>query len=336
MKKRTTLKDIAQALNLSITTVSRALNDKGDIGDDTKNRVKELAKFMDYRPNYLAKVLHGSTSQFVGVIVPRVEHSYFASLLNGVLKKVNENEDFVIIGESRDEAIIEQKIIQKFINFNVGALLVAPAYKSELLEHKFDMSLLRETPLVLMDRTSNHNNFHQVTNDHRRSSKLIVGHLIEQGFKNIAHIRGLINDVIADDICQGYIDAMIENQLEVHVQPCDKVSPDFAYAAMESLYNSTSVDAVFAISDEAALGIYRFCYDHNISIPQQLAIAGYSGDPFSKYLIPSLTTINQNGHKIGRRAIEIALGKNLGDKKIREKINMELIVRESTRNPNIG
>ena len=334
MGKRATLKDIAKALNVSITTVSRALNDKEDISASTKKKVRETAEILDYQPNYLAKILHGGSTRLIGVIVPRISHAYFSSLLKGISEAVNNSGDFIIIAESQDDRKKELEIIQKFVNINVIALLIAPTYRSNLLDKNYTPNLLKGTPVVLMDRSTDNCMFHQVTNDHHSASRQLVKHLIDQGHKRIIHLRGLVNDIIADQISEGYAKAMEDHGLSSEVHNLSEVSAEDAYLKLDQITQSSGLpEAVFVISDEAALGIYRYCHDNGLSIPRDVALAGYSNAPFGQYLTPALTTVDQQSYTMGLKAVKLSLQvieENISSSII-DTITTQLITRESSR-----
>jgi LacI family transcriptional regulator len=331
MKKRTRLKDIAEALNMSITTVSRALNNKEDISPKTKQAVLEVAQLLNYSPNYFAKYLNENRNNLIGVIVPRIDHTFYATMIDGILKKAQELGYFILLGESLDHPINEQTLLTQYINLGAEGFIVAPAYLSTLLSRDLNAQLKKEN-IVLIDRSNDQRTFDQVTNNHLHGAYEAVNHLFDQGFKKVAHIKGLKEDSIAENIYQGYLKSISEHGQNPIIYQCDNVSPLEAQKATEILMTTHQPDAIFSISDEAALGIYRYCFEHSINIPQDLGVVGYSNASFSQYLTPSLTTVDQLSFDMGAHAV-IILDQHHKDipHHVNQNIfNSKLIIRESS------
>ncbi len=329
MKKRARLKDIANALNLSITTVSRALNDKPDISQKTKEAVRKVADMLDYRPNYFARFLHQESNNLIGVVVPRINHAFFSTMINGIVKKAQDEGYFVMLGESFDDFETEEYIYKQFIDLGVDGLIVSPAYHSKLLEGKDELKLRQEN-IVLLDRYAEKLNYNQITNDHSQGAKQAIDHLYEQGYKKIAHIKGLTEDNVADEISQGY-EAAIKDQ-EPLIYECDHVTPEEGYVAMQVLMDEHQPDAIFAISDEAAMGVYRYCYKHKLRIPEDIGLIGYSNAPFGAYLAPALTTVAQMSSEMGETAVDMLIERKGQESPTAstKKFVSELIIRESS------
>jgi len=249
MKKRARLKDIATALNLSITTVSRALNNKEDISQATKQKVLEVADMMDYRPNYFAKYLTEDHNNILGVIVPRINHSYFSKMIEGIVTEAQEKGYFIIIGESLEDAENESCILDQFRDLKLEGILVSPVHRS-IFSSPDSIRSLRNERIVIIDRFSNSDLFTQVTNDHYEGAMTAMTHLSDRGYKRVAHIRGLIDDTIADAICRGYKHFINTNSVNQEIiYTCSKVSPDQGYNATEYFMSLESKpDAIFAIT----------------------------------------------------------------------------------------
>ena len=329
MAKGARLKDIAEALNISITTVSRALNDKEDISDKTKGAVKEVAKLLNYRPNYFAKYLTEESNNIIGVIVPYIDHDYFSSIVKGIATIAQEKGYFLLVAESLDDNENESIIIDKFLDFNAKGILIAPVFQSSILRPD-QTSKIKKQKIVLIDRFSHEGLYSEVTNDHYQGARLAVTHLIDQGYRRIAHVQGLIGDRIAEAIYQGYIDVLKEHDLhEPFTHQNDNVCPALGEDACEKFFTSEFVpDAIFAVSDEASLGVYRYCYKHNISIPHELGVIGYSNAGFSKYLSPALSTIEQHSFDMGVTSAQILIKERQSPQRVI--FNSTLVVREST------
>ncbi len=331
MKKRVRLKDIATALNLSITTVSRALNDKPDISNETKKKVLEVAEMLDYRPNYFAKYLTENHNNIIGIIIPKINHSYFSKMIEGIAAEAQKKGYFIIIGESLDDKVEEENILNHFLDLKVEGILIAPVYQS-LFTNPSVLIKYKKECIVLIDRSTNSNILPEITNDHYRGALSAMSHLYEEGYQHIAHIRGLEGDEIANAIHEGYCHFIESHNLEKQIFTCSEVNPECGYKATEYLMSHTNKpDAIFAISDEAAQGVYRYCYDKGINIPNDLGVMGYSNASFSQYLTPSLSTIEQYSYEMGKYAISLLTSQEELVPKMKRVFQSALIKRESTK-----
>lgn len=331
MKKRVRLKDIASALNLSITTVSRALNDKSDISDETKQKVLQVAEILDYRPNYFAKFLTEDHNNILGVIVPKINHSYFSKIIEGAFSEAHKRGYFIIIGESLDDPKEEEHILNQFLDLKVQGILVAPVYQS-LFTKPDIISKYKNERIVLIDRSSLDNVLPEITNNHLEGALTAMRHLDNEGYTTIAHIKGLVGDDIASAIYQGYQQFISQNNKEEITFTCDEVTPHQGYQATQQFMSlKNKPDAIFAISDEAAQGVYRYCYEHDIKIPDQLGVIGYSNASFSRYLTPSLSTIEQHSYEMGKYATSLLSSDEELIPEMKRVFQSALIKRESTK-----
>lgn len=333
MKKRARLKDIAEALNLSITTVSRALNDKSDISQKTKNTVIQVAKMMDYKPNYFAKFLLEDKNNIIGVIVPEVAHYFFSSIIDGALKTAQENGYFVIVAESFDDGETEKAILQKFLNLNVEGIILAPAQGSPVLYEDYHNQLDAQK-IVLVDRSDSRLPFDQITNNHYDGAMMALVHLKEQGYEHIAHVAGVPHDIIGGAILKAYKDFCEKNENTENYISTNHVSPEVAYNGMtEIMKRNPETDAVFAVSDKAALGVYRYCHEHKKQVAQDIGIVGFSDNTISKYLAPSLTTISQDSFQMGVYGAERLMMDDKQKDRTIKLFNTKLVIRESSIKP---
>jgi LacI family transcriptional regulator len=189
--------------------------------------------------------------------------------------------------------------------------------------------------VVICDRSSKVVEYTQITNDHIEGAYQATVHLIQQGYKNVGHIKGLANDKIADDIHAGYSKAITQFSLIPSCYQLKDVSPEESYLAMKSLVESNDLDAVLTVSDEAALGVYRYCYDQNIRVPDEMAVVGYSNAKFSQYLTPSLSTVDQRSRQIGIKAIEmLSMSQRHSPNNNIQTFSSSLIIRESSNRTN--
>ena len=220
--------------------------------------------------------------------------------------------------------------VRRFLHLKVEGIIVAPVLNSEFASEE-KIKKYKDNNIVIIDRYSQNLYLSEVTNDHYQGAVKAIEHLYEQGYRKIAHIRGLENDVIADRIFEGYQDALKSLGLKYCTHyTCGFVSPEEGSKAMHHFFEQSEMpDAVFSISDEAAQGVYRYCYERDIRIPKDLGVIGFSNASFSKYLTPSLSTIEQHSFEIGHCATEMLIA-NDSDKIEKKIFKSKLIKREST------
>jgi len=305
--KRTKLRDIAEALDISIATVSRALNNKLDINENTKSAVLDMAQRLNYKPNNLAVSLRKNDSlRVVGVIVPLVSHAFFASILEGILKKAKEFNYFVLIGESQHSSVQEKTILDEFSDFGVSGILMAPAKHSDFSQNVLSIIHTR-TPVVVIDRMYDNYNGNYVNNNDYAGAYKATAHLIEQGYKRIAHIGSSDSWSIGHERREGYLAALKDHNIlfdENYLVNCDfnnkEEGTEEGYRAAHRLFSlKNPPDAIFSVTDDVATGIYMYAKEHQISIPGQLGVVGFSNSDLSSLLDPPLTTLAQNPEYMG-------------------------------------
>lgn len=339
MSKRTKLKDIADSLGVSITTVSRALNNKADINGETKREILELARQLEYRPNSLAVSLRrNNTVPLVGVILPIINHYFFATVLKGVMSKAHLHNSLIIIGESLQDAKKEKKILDQFMDQGVSGIIIAPARNSNFEENIIPI-LHKRIPIVVIDRMyDNYKGNFVLTNDYNAAHKA-VQHLLDNGYKKIAHIGSVDDKSIGTERKRGYIAALHQAGIDVnedYIVLNDIDNPDLA---IEKGFNATAKlfdlpnppDAIFAVTDDVAIGVIEYAKENNISIPDDLGLVGFSNTKMSNYIRPRITTIEQNGFAMGQLAFDFFNKASSSNGEVFQKsFELNLIVRESS------
>jgi LacI family transcriptional regulator len=334
MAKKITMRDIAEKLNISITTVSRALNNKADVGEDTRKAVLQLANNFDYSPNAIASSLRKSKSNIIGIILPRLEHYFFSTILKGVVSYAQKDNFIVTVGESTHNPKKESELIGELISMNVSGIILSPC------RNEINLSYLKaleqnNIPLVLVDRIpKNYQGSYVQLNDFH-GAKLAVNHLIQQGYSRIAHIRGHSYSSIAEARFQGYIDTLKLNKIQVDpalIKSCEFVSAEEGYYFTKELMLSPNPpDAIFTVTDEVALGVYDALKELSIDIPNEVGVVGFSNSEVSNYLCPRLSTIDQPGERIGETAYEFLRSAFENSNPIEQKVfEAKLLIRESS------
>ncbi|QNK77162.1 LacI family DNA-binding transcriptional regulator [Winogradskyella undariae] len=336
-KKRTTIKDIANVLNISPAAVSKALHDDSRISVKTKVAVKRVAKELNYQPNHLASALRKGKSNLVGVVVPKTNSNFFSSVveqLEAVLNKAGYN---IIITQSNESFEKECKNIDTLLYTQVDGIIASMANETVDLSY-YEKIKANGIPLILFDRGENDLNVDYVGIDDYNSSHLIVEHLISKGCKRIAHIGGYRRTRIFNNRIRGYIDAISKNNL-----PFDdsliiesSLTLEDGRREMEHLLQlKNRPDAVYIASDYAALGALQVLNEQNIKVPNEIRLIGFGNEPFTSLVTPSISSIEQHSKDIGRIAAETFL-KRVTEPKTRQSLNKiileaELIVRDSSK-----
>jgi len=328
------MKDIAEKLNVSITTVSRALNDKSDVGEKTRKAVLELAKDFEYSPNAIASSLRKSRSNVIGVILPRLEHYFFSTLLKGIVSYAQKDNFVVSVGESSHNSKKETELIGDLIGMNVSGIILAPC-RNEVNMSYLNALKQNKIPLVLIDRIPKNYFGHYVQLNDFHGAQLAVKHLIQQGYRKIAHIRGHTYSSIAEARYQGYCQELKLNNIDYNpslVKTCEFVSSEEGYYfTKELMLSPNKPDAIFTVSDEVALGVYEALKEMKLNIPNDVGVVGFSNSLVSNYVCPRLTTIDQPGIRIGETAYEFLRNAFDDDEKIQQKIfEAKLLIRESS------
>jgi len=308
--KDITLKEIAAKLGISITTVSKALKDYPDVSKKTKKAVTDLAQKLHYTPNSFAVNLRTKESKTIGLIIPEVMHHFFSNVINAIIDEAEKNEYLVIILQSNETLALEKKQVELLINKRVDGILMSLSNESNNDDH-IKSIIDRNIPFVMFDKISKLSKCSKVIINDQKAAFNAVQHLIDQGCKKIAHIRGPLNPQNAIDRFIGYKKALEKNNILFDanlVYTCENVTfqegIDFAKQISEE---HPDVDGIFAITDLVAVGVLSYFNDNNIKIPEQVAVIGFSNWFMSQVLTPKLSTVDQPSHLMGVEAFNLLL-----------------------------
>lgn len=306
-----TIKDLARELGISPSTVSRALKDHPDISAETKKAVTELANKLKYTPNSIALSLRQSKSNTIGVIIPEIVHFFFSTIISGIEDIAYAAGYSVIVSQSNES--YEREVIDSKALFNnrVDGMLISLSRETTEFEH-FKSIFDRGIPLVFFDRITEAIDCSKVIVDDFQGSFEATEHLIQQGYKRIAHLSGPKSLTISQERMEGYKAA-----LKKHNIPFDEkivlrgnASEDELVAkelTKNLLMSNDPPDAVFAINDIAALGAMLAAKDNNLKIPSEFGIVGFSNWRFTSLTDPPMTTINQPGFEMGQMAAKLLI-----------------------------
>ncbi len=334
-KHQVTIKDIARMLNISPSTVSRALKNHPDISKNTRDKVQGLAEELDYQPNAIAQSLRKSKTNVIGIIIPQVVHHFFSSVISGVEDMASKNNFNVLMCQSGESAEKEIENIQTLISSRVDGIIISRTKNTKDCV-PFERILENEIPLVFFDRTCPGIETDSVVIDDFRAAYEATEYLIKTGKRRIAHFAGPEGLNISKLRIEGYQKALADHNLEVSDELVFR-SDDFEIAketTEQLLAMSPLPDAVFAVNDSAAAGVIVALKQRNIKIPEQIAVVGFTNSPISTITDPTLTTVEQNGFEMGYKAAEILLKRIGGDTSpvSVDVIPTQLIIRQSTIN----
>ncbi len=338
-RKRTTLKDIAESLNISTTTVYRALNGHPDISQKLKEQILFLAEQLHYHPNFFASSLRKKHSGMIGVVIPKIIHYFSSTILSGIIKTARERSYQVIICETHNQPDEEQKNISHLTNSGVDGILIAVSNGTTNEDHL--IKLVEENiPFVFFDKVPDDINGPKVLTNDYKGAYLATEHLIKQGYKRIAHIKGQQGSRNSLPRFNAYKDALAKYKYEF----CDQLLKECKSATEEEGYKFANdflkmknrPDAYFAVNDETAIGVIMALRKHNVKIPEEVGVVGFCNSKVAAYMHPSLSSVEQYGYDIGKLSTDILLDmikNNVDEKLMSKKVILEpkLVVRESSK-----
>ncbi len=337
-KSRTSITDIAKVLNISPSTVSRALNNHPAISTKTRDAVIELARKLNYQPNLLALNLLRNRTNLIGVIVPEITSYFFSSVISGIQDLVNPLGVNMIIGQSNESYEEEKSIVNTFASIRVDGFLISPASETKNFDH-LQMLTENNIPLVIFDRDCEGIEVDKVFVDEYKGAFQAVEHLIKSGCHRIAHIAGSSTLSTSRHRLEAYKDALKRYSKplkEEYIVECEGFAPEHGIDPTKKLLALPNPpDAIFTINDGVAIGAMYVLKNSGIVIPDQISVIGFDDDPHSSYFKPSLSTVWQPTYEMGMLSARILMKRvnsNNDISKIRiEKLFPELIIRGSSR-----
>ncbi|GGZ91666.1 LacI family DNA-binding transcriptional regulator [Algibacter mikhailovii] len=335
-KKKTTIKDIANVLNISPAAVSKALHDDSRISAKTKKAVRQVAKNLNYQPNHLASALRSGKSHLVGVIVPRTNSNFFSSVIENMEAVLNKEGYNIIITQSNESYKKECDSIDTLLFTQVDGIIASMANETVNLKH-YEKIKSKGIPLILFDRGENDLNVDYIGINDYHSSHMIVEHLVKQGCKRIAHIAGFKRTRIFNNRIRGYVDALKKHDLPLDEElliESNLTIKDGRAKMTQLLELPKRPDAVYVAGDYAALGALQVLNEQNINMPNDIALVGFGNEPFTSMVTPSITSIEQHSAEIGKQAAKTFL-EYTKKKSIKQQLNKiildaELVIRESS------
>jgi len=330
---RTSLKDLAQELGVSIATVSRALRNSPEIGKDMQKRVKELAQKLNYRPNPFAQSLRKEAPKVIGVVVPNLVTHYYAAVLDGIEDEARRKGYSVISANSHERFEDESQAIDNFISMHVEGIIACLAQSTTDYSH-FEQLASMGIPVVFFGRTCMSDRFSSVTANGDEAAMQATQHLIDTGSRRIAFLGGPNHLDMVRRRKHGYLEALRTNHLPIDrdLVICDKIDFKIAQQQTESLLQRKDrPDAFVAFNDIIAFGAFSAIKQMGYRIPEDVALIGFTDDVHAAYVTPRMSAIADQSHLMGVTACQLLLRNISGDTKVyKEIVPQQLIIRETS------
>lgn len=297
-------------LGLSVSGVSRAMNNDPRISEATKKRVLEAAAAINYQPNSMATGLRRGKSKLVGVIVPYVDGRFFAVVIKGIEQAARAAGFSVIICQSDEEVAHERQNIETLLQAQVEGILISTSLTTHDTAH-FAKVQQRGVPLVFFDRVLTGYAADAVVVNDYAGGFASTAHLIQQGYRRIAHLAGAQHLSLYQQRRLGYLEALRAHGLtpdEQLIAYCEPMTLATGRQAMEELLQLPNPpDAVFSASDWAAAGALQVLEQHGLRVPHDVGLAGFSNETFTTLITPRITSVEQHGEEIGEQAFQLLL-----------------------------
>ena len=335
-EKDITIYDIARHLNISATTVSRGLKDHPTINKNTRKKIFAAARELGYRSNTFASSLRSKRTHTLGVIVPRINSYFVASVLAGMEDVANQKGYNLIITHSLESSEKEKANAHIMFNKRVDGLLISLAYDTENISH-LDPFFTKGIPVVFFDRVYPHSESTSIIIDNYQAAYDVTKHLVEQGCRRIMHLGGNMLRNVYSERLRGYKEALKDNKIAfeeklIYISRLNEESG--TEAANHILKMKEKPDAVFSSNDTAAVHCMIRLKAAGIRVPSDIAFAGFNNEPISKVVEPNLTTVNYSGYSVGEAAVTSLINHLTGisDIKTTNKIVLrsDLIIRDSS------
>ncbi len=302
------INDIARALGISPSTVSRALKDHPDISTETKRIVKEYAEKVNYRPNALALSLKRQRSNTLGLVIPEITHHFFSSVISGIEELAYGKGYRLIICQSNEDYQREVINTQVLLDNRVDGILISISKTTHDHGHFKDL-IDTGIPLVFLDRVSEVIETDKVVTADFEGALIATNHLLERGCRKILHLASPEHMHVGRQRCAGYKKALSNFGIDPDpslILQCD--TRQEVYEMKEAILQlAPNIDGIFAVNDFTAIAAMQILQKSGFKIPEDIAVAGFGNDPIASIACPPLTTIEQRGYEMGKQAVEILI-----------------------------
>jgi LacI family transcriptional regulator len=338
MRRKVTLKQIAKELDVSISTVSKSLRNSLEISEDTRQKVQAFAKLYNYKPNNIALSLKNKKTKTICIIIPEIIHHFFATVISGVEHVANENGYNVIIclsDESFDKEVINMEMLA---NGSIDGFIISLSKETQQKKdfHHISEVINQGMPVVMFDRVTNEILCDKVIIDDNLAAFHATQYLIDKGFKNIALITTVDYVSVGKLRTEGYLKALKSNDIVVDENLILKIEDTVNFEdSIQNLITNNKIDAIFAVNELFAVTTIKLATKLGKNVPNDLSVIGFTDGIISKFSSPSITTVSQNGVKMGAKAAKMLIERLEAEEEEDEKyktevIETELVEREST------
>jgi DNA-binding LacI/PurR family transcriptional regulator len=333
-----TIYDIAEKLNISASTVSRALRNHPDIKPETVAAIKDMAKKLHYLPNVRAQSLRGQNTRTIGVILPEIQQFFYGTVLNGI-EDVAFRKGYQLLVCKSAETYDRELLQVSALSNQVDGVIACLSQQTRKIDH-FKQLKQQGLPLVFFDRAPERIAAHRVVFDNEASSFLLTEHLLKSGFKRIAHLTGPDHLSLCQERTKGYKKAL--QQYGIPFEPGLVLPLGFGYQEGRSGFIKLMElpmppDAIFAGSDQIATAVVIEARRIGIDIPQQLGLVAFGSDPVHALLDPAVTGLNPKGYEMGSRAAQVCIQEienpDRPGKSLLEQLTAEIVIRRSSVKP---
>lgn len=340
MKRKVTLKQIARELDVSISTVSKALRNSIEISEDTRQKVQAFAKLYNYRPNNIALSLKNKKTKTIGIIIPEIVHHFFATVISGIEQVANENGYNVIVclsNESFDKEVINMEMLA---NGSIDGFIMSLSKETQLKKdfHHITEVINQGMPVVMFDRITNDVLCDKVIIDDQQAAYDAVEFLITKGFKNIALVTTVDYVSVGKLRTEGYLNALRVHGIPVNENMIVKIEDiENSASKIEKLFEENKPDAIFAVNELFAVTSIKLATKRGLKVPDDISVIGFTDGIISEFSTPSITTVSQNGIKMGGAAAKMLIDRLEMEEEEEENeqyktelIETHLVEREST------
>ena len=332
-KRRTSLKDLAKELGVSIATVSRALRSSPEIGAEMQEKVKALAKKLNYRPNPFAQSLRKEAPRVIGVVVPNLVTHYYAAVLAGIEDEARKSGYSVISANTHEDSETEVRAIDNFISLHVEGIIACLSQNTTDYTHFEEISDMG-IPMVFFGRTCLQDKFSCVMANGDVAAQEATQHLIDTGSRRIAFVGGPNHPDMVRRRKHGYLEALRENRIPIdrELVVCEKIDYDWALeATIRLLEKENRPDAILAFNDIITFAAFTAIKQKGLRIPDDVALIGFTDDVHAKYVTPRMSAIEDQSYEMGKVSCQLLLKNINGDSKIYKKIvPQKLVIRDTS------
>lgn len=334
MEKQTTIKDIARALQLSTSTVSRALRNANDVNPETRQAILALADELNYQPNQLALSLLNRHTHTIGVIVPNLDY-VLATMVKGIDEVALESGYTVMVCQSNESYGREIVNTRRLMDSLVDGIIISVSSETKIVDH-FKKIQDQKKPIVVFDRLPINLVAPKIRLDNEDGGLQATQHLIEQGYKRIVILAGPESLDISNKRMEGYLKALKNNNMKIYkdlIVHCD-FNQDYAYEATKELLSMKQrPDAIFTISDRMAIGAMLAIKEKKLQMPTDIGLVGFNNEPVTKLVTPMISSVDQPAFEMGRAAAKVFIEMMNSDSDMTKReivLKPKLYIRESS------